>query len=88
MNMKLLVSLVIALPLFTVACSKKEAPAQEAVETQTEISAEQQALIDSVDQPEPEAIAVEGEEDAAPAAEEAVTEDAHAEHSEAEHAAH
>lgn len=76
MNIKLLAGLLIALPLLTVACSKKEAPAQEqAAETSTTeqapvnntVSADQQAIIDSIDQPDPEAIKVEGEDGAAPA---------------------
>ena len=68
MNIKLLTALAIALPLFTVACAKKEAPAEEATPAEATapvdetVTAEQQAAIDSVDQPNPEAIAVEGEE--------------------------
>lgn len=68
MNIKLLAGLVIALPLITVACSKKEAPAQEQATTEAstttapaQVTAEQQAAIDSIDQPNPEAIKVEGE---------------------------
>ena len=68
MNIKLLTALAIALPLFTVACAKKEAPAEEATPAEATalvdetVTAEQQAAIDSLDRPEPEAIAVEGEE--------------------------
>ena len=66
MNIKLLTALAIALPLFTVACAKKEAPAEGATSTEAPadeaVTPEQQAAIDSVDQPNPEAIAVEGEE--------------------------
>lgn len=63
---KLLAGLVVALPLFTVACSKKEAPVQEQVVTEqtpatTGVTAEQQAAIDSIDQPNPDAIHVEDE---------------------------
>ncbi|WP_374295592.1 hypothetical protein [Acinetobacter sp.] len=68
MNIKFLTALAIALPLFTVACTKKEAPAEGATPAEATapadeaVTPEQQAAIDSVDQPNPEAIAVEGEE--------------------------
>ncbi|WP_087618865.1 hypothetical protein [Acinetobacter populi] len=79
MNIKLLAGLLITLPLVAVACSKKEAPAQdqataEQTTTTAEVTPEQQAAIDSVDKPNPEAIAT---DDAATAdAAEATTDDA------------
>lgn len=61
MNIKLLAALAIAVPLFTVACSKKETPAEEntASEPAAELTSEQEAAIAAVDQPNPEAIEVE-----------------------------
>ncbi len=61
MNIKLLAALAIAVPLFTVACSKKDAPAQDntASEPAAELTSEQEAAIAAVDQPNPEAIEVE-----------------------------
>lgn len=61
MNIKLLAALAIAVPLFTVACSKKETPAEEntASEPVAELTSEQEAAIAAVDQPNPEAIEVE-----------------------------
>lgn len=77
MNIKLLAGLLITLPLVAVACSKKETPATDTAEQTApaaDITAEQQAAIDSVDQPNPEAIAT---DDAATTdAAEATTEDA------------
>lgn len=71
MNIKLLAGLLITIPLVAVACSKKEAPAQDqagaeqTAPTTTEVTPEQQAAIDSVDKPNPEAIKVENEDAAA-----------------------
>lgn len=66
MKLKLLAGLAIALPLLTVGCGKKEAPAQNqaagtetaAVSTSTNTTPEQQAAIDSLQQPNPDAIKV------------------------------
>ncbi|KAA8734991.1 hypothetical protein F4V57_04340 [Acinetobacter qingfengensis] len=67
MKINLLAGLIIALPLVLVGCGKKDAPAQAAsseqtaTTTSTEVTPEQQAAIDSLDKPNPEAIKVEGE---------------------------
>lgn len=63
MQMKMTLAAVLLSTFTLVACSKQEsAPASEQVTQTEEISAEQQALIDSVDQPiEPEVVASETE---------------------------
>ena len=81
MNIKLLAAMAIALPLFTVGCAKKEAPAQEqpaseATATEQVLSAEQQAAIAAVDQPNPEAVADSNEASATASAESASTPEA------------
>ena len=62
MKLKMTLAVLLLAPLAFTACAKKEeAPKAETAETapaEVQISAEQQAAIDSVDQPDPEAIAI------------------------------
>ncbi|TXJ09895.1 MAG: hypothetical protein E6Q25_02065 [Acinetobacter sp.] len=87
MKKQWLTSVVLAAALLLVACAKKESPAQEraVAATTTSVSAEQQAAIDAVDKPNPEAIAVAVEDVAASA--EMPASEAHDQHT-TEHQAH